>query len=129
MRHSTDLDHTDQGVHCLPRHFVPVFRIIMVYILLNISASRNNPPQPPPYTPPQGPIYQAPPPAYSAPHNDYYAWVPYQTFPSAPPRKLQILFNLLLILVGCFGFNGPLRQYFSLYRAVSQRRGEREEKR
>ena len=23
----------------------------------------------------------------------------------------------------CFGFNGPLRQYFSLYRAVSQRVG------
>ena len=32
-------------------------------------------------------------------------------------------------LVGCFGFNGPLRQYFSLYRAVSQREGEIEEKR
>ena len=31
-------------------------------------------------------------------------------------------------LVGCFGFNGPLRQYFSLYRAVSQRQGERIEK-
>ena len=31
-------------------------------------------------------------------------------------------------LVGCFGFNGPLRQYFSLYRAVFQRKGEREEK-
>ena len=31
-------------------------------------------------------------------------------------------------LVGCFGFNGPLRQYFSLYRAVSQRAGERGEK-
>ena len=31
-------------------------------------------------------------------------------------------------LVGCFGFNGPLRQYFSLYRAVSQREGEREDK-
>ena len=31
-------------------------------------------------------------------------------------------------LVGCFGLNGPLRQYFSLYRAVSQREGEREEK-
>ena len=29
-------------------------------------------------------------------------------------------------LVGCFGFNGPLRQYFSLYQAVSQREGERE---
>ena len=31
-------------------------------------------------------------------------------------------------LVGCFGFNGPLRQYFRLYRAVSQREGERGEK-
>ena len=30
-------------------------------------------------------------------------------------------------LVGCFGFNGPLRQYFSLYRAASQREGERGE--
>ena len=29
---------------------------------------------------------------------------------------------------GLFGFNGPLRQYFSLFRAVSQREGEREEK-
>ena len=31
-------------------------------------------------------------------------------------------------LVGWFGFNGPLRQYFSLYRAVSQREGERGKK-
>ena len=31
-------------------------------------------------------------------------------------------------LVGCFGFKGPLRQYFSLYRVVSQREGERGEK-
>ena len=31
-------------------------------------------------------------------------------------------------LVGCFGLNGPLRQYFSLYRAVSQREEERKEK-
>ena len=30
-------------------------------------------------------------------------------------------------LVG-FGFNGPLRQYFSLYRAVFQREGDRGEK-
>ena len=29
-------------------------------------------------------------------------------------------------LVGCFGFSGPLRQYFSLYRAVSQNEGEEE---
>ena len=27
-----------------------------------------------------------------------------------------------------FGLNGPLRQYFSLYRVVSQREGERKEK-
>ena len=32
-------------------------------------------------------------------------------------------------LVGCFRFNGPLRQYFSIYRAVSQREGEIGEKR
>ena len=38
------------------------------------------------------------------------------------------LSKLLGWLVGCFGFNGPLRQYFSLYRAVSQREGERGEK-
>ena len=31
-------------------------------------------------------------------------------------------------LVGCFGFNGPLRQYFSLYRAFSQKEGESGEK-
>ena len=31
-------------------------------------------------------------------------------------------------LISCFGFNGPLRQYFSLYRAASQREGERGEK-
>ena len=31
-------------------------------------------------------------------------------------------------LVGCFGLNGPLRQYFSLYRAVSKREGERKDK-
>ena len=31
-------------------------------------------------------------------------------------------------LVSCFGFNGPLRQYFSLYRAVSQRVRKKREK-
>ena len=31
-------------------------------------------------------------------------------------------------LVGCFVFNGPMRQYFSLYRAVSQREEERGKK-
>ena len=32
-------------------------------------------------------------------------------------------------LVGCFGLNDSLRHYFSLYRAISQREGERGEKR
>ena len=31
-------------------------------------------------------------------------------------------------LVGCFGFNGPLRQYFSLYQAVSQSWREKSKK-
>ena len=31
-------------------------------------------------------------------------------------------------LVGYFVFNGPLGQYFSLYRAISLREGERGEK-
>ena len=30
-------------------------------------------------------------------------------------------------LVGCFGFSGPMRQYFSLYRAVSQRKRRKRE--
>ena len=37
--------------------------------------------------------------------------------------------TMTLSVVGCFGFNSPLRQYFSLYRAISQRVGERGEKR
>ena len=39
----------------------------------------------------------------------------------------QIL-GTFLICSNCFGLNGPLRQYFSLYRAVSQRERERREK-
>ena len=31
-------------------------------------------------------------------------------------------------LVGCLRLNSPLRQYFSLYRAVSQTEGERKER-
>ena len=41
---------------------------------------------------------------------------------------IQECFILVGLLVGCFGFNGPLRQYFSLYRAVSQTEGERGER-
>ena len=65
-----------------------------------------------------------------------------------PPLKVyQITQNIRILSVGCFGFNGPkyqdtfswlvgyfgfngpLRQNFSLYLAVSQRKGERGEKR
>ena len=31
-------------------------------------------------------------------------------------------------LVGCFGFNGPLRQYFSLYRAFPKEREKEKRK-
>ena len=56
------------------------------------------------------------------------------SYPSSEPLSETIApknLRLVLIqdwLVGCFGFNGPLRQYFSLYRAVSQREGERRER-
>ena len=43
--------------------------------------------------------------------------------------KIAVISRVRIIwLVGYFGLNGPLRQYFSLYRAVSQREGERKEK-
>ena len=47
-----------------------------------------------------------------------------------PSRQVQdrfINYRNFGWLVG-FGLNGPLRQYFSLYRAAFQREGEREEK-
>ena len=48
------------------------------------------------------------------------------------PLEEQILFLKsslpLRRMVGCFGFSSPLRQYFRLYQAVSQREGERGEK-
>ena len=48
-------------------------------------------------------------------HRRYLLWV------SAMERLIR--FGWLVVL----GFNGPLTQYFSLYRAVSQREGERGE--
>lgn len=60
--------------------------------------SRNRAAQPPAYTTGVGGnpayttgvggnVYAAPPPAYEAPHTPYYDWVPYQTFPNAPPAN------------------------------------------
>ena len=45
-----------------------------------------------------------------------------------PPLKGKLPVYLHYWLVGCLGLNGPLRQYYSLYRAGSQREGERKEK-
>ena len=45
-----------------------------------------------------------------------------------PVKEFPFTSSRIPKLVGCFGFNGPLRQYFSLYRAVSQREGEKGEK-
>ena len=47
-------------------------------------------------------------------------------FPTNGGHK-EYKMSLIGWLVG-FGFNGPLRQYFSLYRAVSEREGERGKK-
>ena len=49
--------------------------------------------------------------------------------PELGHRHLLKAMYLLILdwLVGCFWLNGPLRQYFSLYRAVSRRKGERKE--
>ena len=52
----------------------------------------------------------------------------FRSFKKGSCRWLVVLGLLVGWLVGCLGFNGPLRQYFSLYRAVSQREGERGEK-
>jgi len=51
-------------------------------------ASRNRPANPPPYSPPPSSGYHAaPPPAYEPPRNSHYSWVPYDTFPTAPPAQ------------------------------------------
>ena len=38
---------------------------------------------------------------------------------------LYFYMGLQICMVGCFGLNSPVRQYFSPYRAVFQREGER----
>jgi hypothetical protein len=52
-------------------------------------AQRNRPANPPAYypPPPNAGYYAAPPPAYSPPQNSHYSWVPYDTFPTAPPAQ------------------------------------------
>ena len=52
-----------------------------------------------------------------------------KSFPAQRINNLRALKNRSdQKLIDCFGLNDPLRQYFSLYRAVSQREGDRKEK-
>ena len=48
--------------------------------------------------------------------------------PSPREREKDLVGWLVGWLSVCFRLNAPLRQYFSLYRAVFQREGERKEK-
>ena len=59
-------------------------------------------------------------------------YIIHMTFFCIPFVYLLYVLNFVHVvgwLVGCFGFNGPFRLYFSLYRAVSQREGDRGESR
>lgn len=56
-------------------------------------ASRYMPPQPPAYSPPMAGYYQAPPPAYAPPTGQMYGFVPYQTFPTAPPANSVYMYE------------------------------------
>ena len=56
---------------------------------------------------------------------NFHAFPKHVTF---TPRYGQLVLGWLVGWLVGFGFNGPLRQYFSLYRAVSQREGERGKK-
>jgi hypothetical protein len=74
-----------------------------------ISASRNAQSQPPAYTAaPNCSYYQAPPPAYAPPEDPYYSFVPYSTFPTAPPGEkfichfTGILITLIFVGKSCF---------------------------
>ena len=43
--------------------------------------------------------------------------------------SLESLWKVVGWMVGCFGFNGPLRQYFSLYRTGEREKEERKDRR
>ena len=44
------------------------------------------------------------------------------------PWNKSVKMKILYLKVGCLGFSGPLRQYFSLYRAISERGQKKKEK-
>ena len=56
------------------------------------------------------------------------SYISYEMVTSVRSSIYRVPGHAISWLVGCFGLNGPLRQYFSLYRAVSKREGEWREK-
>ena len=69
---------------------------------------RNRPPTAPHFQP-TGNVFQAPPPAYGLVCGDpNYGWLPYSTFPSAPPGKCQS-FDLQFLYVN---FVASFREIF-----------------
>lgn len=57
------------------------------FITFAVSTNNAFSDNPPPYSAPAGPWYQAPPPTYTPPQTGYYGWVPpTHAFPDAPPR-------------------------------------------
>lgn len=56
-------------------------------------ASKYFPRQPPVYMPPAAGYYQAPPPAYTAPTGPAYAFIPHDTFPTAPPPNSVYMYE------------------------------------
>ncbi len=66
---------------------LPIYNTIIFFC----PASRNyRQDAPPPYTPPAGPWYAAPPPAYTPNPNGYMGWVPpTNVFPDQPPGQLR----------------------------------------
>lgn len=66
-----------------------------------VAAKSHSTDEPPPYTSPAGPMYQAPPPAYTPSQNGYYGWMPpMHAFPDAPPGKMKTTW--IIHLIGCY---------------------------
>ncbi|KAI5697716.1 hypothetical protein M8J76_000607 [Diaphorina citri] len=73
------------------------------------KASSNNSggDQPPPYAPPTGPWYQAPPPAYAPAPQGYYGWAPpFATFPNQPPANTVYMTDMPPPYPGIMGYTG-----------------------
>jgi len=60
-----------------------------------IAKKYGNNAAPPPYTPPTGPWFQAPPPSYTPSPNGYYGWIPStQAFPNPPPPNTVYMHDM-----------------------------------